>query len=155
KEVKENLDQYDVDSLKTKLDEILAAKEKDADSGDKFSTAQQLEAELRAALAKSKYKNNWGDEVRAYWYIDHDENRVYAEDVENNFLPVGMNYTKKGDFVEIDFSSKKRVKFVPQDMEEGADVSSNFVSKERNEFEIEKVKEDAKSEVSEQYVNIQ
>lgn len=154
-EIKANLEQYTVDTLKTKLDELLAEKEKSNEPEEKFSTASQLEQELRYALSQAKTIDRWGDEVRAYWYIDHDENRVYAESVEIGYLPVGMNYTKKGDFVEIDFSSRKRVKFVPQDMEEGSEAPSSFVSLERNEFEIEKTKEKTQKEVSDQFAEVQ
>src|SRR5690606_15279561 len=104
KELKESIDKYSYEELEAKLKKLADEKEKKHKNEDQskqsFSfTAKQLEQELRAQLSKEKVTDQWGDAVRAYWYIDHDENRVYAEDVQNNYFPVGINYYLNGDQV--------------------------------------------------------
>lgn len=150
KELKESIDKYSYEELEAKLKKLADEKEKKHKNEDQskqsFSfTAKQLEQELRTQLSKEKVTDQWGDAVRAYWYIDHDENRVYAEDVQNNYLPVGINYYLNGDQVSIDFATKKRIKWVPKDLEEGSVESPTLMSIERNQYEIDKVKSDFSS----------
>lgn len=145
--LKEKIEQYSLEDLEAKLNEL-------AESQDRFSTAGQLRQEINKVLSQFTYKTEWGGELRSYWYIDHDENRVYAEDNQNGHVPVGMNYSVDGDFVNIDVDSKKRVKFVPQDME-GDEMSTSFVSTDRKEFEVEQAKVSTKKEVEKQFESIQ
>lgn len=144
-EIKENLDSYSFDELKSKLNELSELKTQNEQTTvpETFSlTAIQMQQEIKKALSTEMFKDRWGDSVKGYWYIDHDDTRVYAEDVQNGYTPVGMSYTLLGDFVTIDFASKKRVKFIPQDMEneEEVELSTTFVSIERNDFNVEQAK---------------
>lgn len=153
-ELKSNIEQYSLEELETKLTELVDVQNQNPDTNFAL-TAQQLQQEIRNCLSQEKMMDRWGDNIRAYWYIDHDENRVYAEDVSNGYLPVGLNYAKSGDAVTIDFSTKKRIKWVPQDLEGEADVSASFVSVDRSEFELEKVKESTIKETETKFESIQ
>lgn len=138
-ELKENIEQYSFEELEQRLQELVNHKDEHK-SHETFSlTAQQMGQQIRTALSSSTVVDRWGDSVREYWYIDHDESRVYAEDTQNGYSPVGLNYSVNGDFVTVDFDSKRRIKFVPQDMEGEVEVISVFVSAERNEYEVQKV----------------
>lgn len=153
-ELKSNIEQYSLEELETKLTELVDVQNQNPDTNFAL-TAQQLQQEIRNCLSQEKMMDRWGDSIRAYWYIDHDENRVYAEDVSNGYLPVGLSYAKSGDAVTIDFSTKKRIKWVPQDLEGEADVLASFVSVDRSEFELEKVKESTIKETETKFESIQ
>lgn len=104
---------------------------------EQFSlTGKQLQQEIRNALKKETFTDKWGDQYRAYWFVDHDENRVIAEESEGSRL-VSLAYTLKGDFVEVDFESKKPVKISYVDMEGESEISFTLTSIERKEFELE------------------
>ncbi|MFD0587811.1 hypothetical protein ACFQZE_07335 [Paenibacillus sp. GCM10027627] len=147
-ELKANIENYSIEELETKLQELSEFKQNEEDNEREDApsnftlTAQQTEQEIRKTLSSEKFTDRWGDSVRSFYYIDHDSNRVYAEDVQNSYTPVGLNYAVNGDFITIDFTTKKRIKFVPQDMEGEQEVLTSFVSLERSEFETEKVKTD-------------
>lgn len=158
-ELKSNIDTYSLDELKDKLIELSDIKNQNEEQNNvpqTFSlTATQMQQEIRKALSTEKFTDRWGDCTKGYWYIDHDDTRVYAEDVQSGYTPVGLNYSLSGDFVTIDFTSKKRVKFVPQDMEGETDIVSNFVSIERSEFSIEKAKlENSDSTIGDELENL-
>jgi hypothetical protein len=164
-DLKANIESYSFEELEAKLNELVANQQSsegqvnDTNINSNFSlTAQQLEQELRAELSKMRFIDRWGDSVRQYWYIDHDENRVYAEDGQNGYLPVGINYSLNGDNVEIDYSSVKRIKWVPQDLEDGSDTISTMMSVERSEAEVSKVRNEYstyKQEAESKYAELQ
>lgn len=105
--------------------------------GNKFElTSQQLTEELNRVLSLNTVKDRWGDNVPAYLYVDHDNNRVYAYDRANRYN-VGLNYSMNGDKVEVDYESAKRIKFMPVDLEEGVETEFNFVPKD----EVDKFEE--------------
>ncbi|WP_372011324.1 hypothetical protein NBRC13296_12175 [Paenibacillus chitinolyticus] len=133
-ELKANIEQYSLEELESNLNQIVKSQ---TDSNTFSLTAQQLQQEIRGALTLERVIDKWNDSVRAYWYIDHDDTRVYAEDTQDGYLPVGLNYTKSGDSVVIDFESKKRIKWVPQDLEEGIETAVSFVSIDRSAAELE------------------
>jgi hypothetical protein len=142
-EVKANIQSYSMEELKSKLDEMteLEIENEEQTAAANFSlTAAQMQQEIRKALTVETFTDQWGDRVKSYWYIDHDEARVYAEDVQLGYTPVGMNYTLSGDFVNIDFATQKRVMFVPQDMEGEVETVSTFVSLDRNEYSVHQAK---------------
>jgi len=161
-----NLEKYSVEELEVKLQEIADAKVEftkteepidgaDVKGGDPaidFSlTASQLRKEIYNTLSKEEYTNDWDYESRSYWYIDHDDSRVYCEDVRDSYRAVAFNYAMKGDFVEIDYSTKKMIKFVPADMEDGADINFSMVSEERNKFELTEAKATTEKEVTDKF----
>lgn len=165
--LKENLDKYSLEELETKLTEMTTVEEtpeteesndepnvvieEDAPATEFTLTASQLRQEISNALSKEKYMDKWGYESRAYWYIDHDENRVYCEDVQDKYRTVGINYTMNGDFVVLDLSTKRPVKFIPVDMEDGVEVNFAVVSEERSQFDLAKVKVDTEKEIVDKF----
>lgn len=154
KELKENLDTYSLEDLETKLTQMSETPESKVATKPttEFAlTASQLNQEIRNALSKERYMTEWEYEARSYWYIDHDESRVYCEDAQDNYRVVGINYTMNGDFVVLDGSTKKPVKFVPVDMDEGAEMNFSVVSEERSQFDIEQVKLDTEKEVTDKF----
>ncbi|STO12861.1 Uncharacterised protein [[Flavobacterium] thermophilum] len=104
-------------------------------------TAGQLRDEIRAELHKVSSIDEWGYEYHRYWYVDHTDNLVIAEDGEDSFRLVGFNYTVENDKVTIDFESKKRVRIVYELIENDTQqLEFNIVSKDRVEYNL-KVKE--------------
>ncbi|QSF43278.1 hypothetical protein [Paenibacillus tianjinensis] len=144
-----NLTSEDINAMKLKIDsfsleeldlELQKLNEKVVPQNFEL-TSSQLITELRFVLSK---QDDW------YWYIDHDSTRVYAEDSSLNYKAVGINYSVEGDKVSIDFTSKRRIKFVPQDMDE-AEADNNFsvISLDRSENELDKVKNVLEKKVEE------
>lgn len=152
--LKANIEQYTLEELELKLNELFTAqqnpesKEEDAPQSAFSLTSQQLKDELRMKLAEFQHVDRWGDSCRQYWYLDHDDSRVYAEDGQNGYLPVGINYSLNGDVATLDIESKKRIKWVPQDLEDGANSIVTLMSIERSETDFNKVNE--KFQTSEQ-----
>lgn len=105
----------------------------------KFSlSAEQFVRELRDALSAEVYTDPiWGD-TRRYWYMDHDyeASEVYVYDVSDDKI-YGFMYSRNGDNVVIDFSTKKRKKTVYADFDEGESVFSvrEIISEFRSKFE--------------------
>lgn len=145
----EQFEQFSIEELEEKLKEFTAeseggnSKTKSKTEPTNFAlTANQLKDELRAELRKIKAIDDWGWEWSRYWYVDHDDNMVYAEDSEDAYRFVGFMFTVEGDYVIIDFDSKQRVKLVfePFEGNEPEDVFT-LASKERLETEFERSKE--------------
>ena len=104
-------------------------------------TASQLTDEIRAELSKVSSVGEWGYEYPVYWYVDHTDNLVIAEDSNDNYRLVGFNYTVENDKVTIDFESKKRVRVVYELIEDDTQqLEFNIVSKDRAECDL-KIKE--------------
>lgn len=110
------------------------------DNNTEFAlTLNQLRDEIRAELGKEKKTDCWGYEYNKYWYIDADETKVYAEDTEDNYRLVSMEYSTSGDKVTINFDSKSRVKiaYVPFDGENTEeDVTFEIISRDRQSYEV-------------------
>jgi hypothetical protein len=158
--VKESLEIYSLEDLENKLfqmsesepriDEEIAD-ESNNENPEQFTlTGNQLRNEIRNALSKDTYTDDWGWTSRSYWFVDHDENRVIAEDSQGNRL-VALSYSLSGDFVEIDFASKKPVKISYVDMEGDSQAEFTLTSKERKEFELEQKKELVTKEIEDKF----
>lgn len=83
-------------------------------------TVKQLEQALRNELSTVKVVDEWGYEVERYWYLDHDEQLVYAQDILDGWQIYGFKYMVNGDAVSIDFASGRKFKiaYVPIEGEE-------------------------------------
>jgi hypothetical protein len=165
-QVKLSLESYSVEELESKLlqmseaeprqeetpvDEFTQDEPKTDDVPDEFAlSGKQLESEIRNALSKEKYTDDWGWESRLFWFVDYDENRVIAEESKENRL-VSLNYSLNGDFVEIDFASKKPVKISYVDMEGESIVGFALTSTERKEFELNQKVELTTKEVEDKF----
>lgn len=84
-----------------------------------FALAQGIKTEIIRELEKAKFVAPWGTDCR-FWFVDYDaeKSEVYAHDCEKKYL-CGMSFVMKGDAVEIDFDSEKRMKYAIVDFNDG------------------------------------
>lgn len=181
--IKTKLEEYSLEDLEAKLTQLSEANSDSKDEGhdgvdDQFTegegnqgeqgdaeggdaptdyalTGKQFAKELRNQLGKEKYTDDWGWESRKYWYVDYDDNRVYAEDSQDSFRLVGLDYSVNGDIVAVDFESKKPVKVVFQDIEGDSPVEFSIASSDRLDFEVNRTKETTKTETEKQFSDTQ
>jgi hypothetical protein len=89
-QVKKSLESYSLEDLENKLFQMSESEpredEKPEDkTPEKFTlTGNQLRNEIRNALSKDTYTDEWGWTSRSYWFVDHDDMRVVAEDSQGN-----------------------------------------------------------------------
>jgi hypothetical protein len=128
KEKNINLEEFSVEELETKLQELT--------SSDFALVASQLREEIRAELYKDYTEDEWGYKSRSYWYVDHTEDIVIAEDTKDNYRLVGLSYSVNGDAVVIDFETKKRMKIAYEPFEGDAEILFNLTSKDKVEYDL-------------------
>lgn len=128
KEKNINLEDFSVEELETKLQEITKS--------DFALVASQLRDEIRAELYKDYTEDEWGYKSRSYWYVDHTEDMIVAEDTKDNYRLVGLSYNLNGDAVVIDFETKKRMKIAYQPFEGDAEIVFNLTSKDKVEYDL-------------------
>lgn len=110
------------------VEEVAEAEEPEVQEG--FALNSNVVGELRKAVAAVTYKDRWGDDCCKYWFVDCDldASMVYCEDCDDWAL-YGFNFALSGDAVEVDFNSKKRMKWIIADFnegEQGSPVESMF-----------------------------
>lgn len=128
KEKEINLEDFSVEELEDKLKEI---------TKPEFSlVASQLRDELRAELYKDYTEDEWGYKSRSFWYVDHTDGMVIAEDAKDNYRLVGLPYSLNGDAIAIDFESKQRVKIAYEVFDGESDVQFNITSKDKVEYDL-------------------
>jgi hypothetical protein len=139
-QVKKGLENYSLEVLENHLEMMTESEprqDETVETPEQFTlTGKQLQKEIRTALGKETITDRWGDQYRAYWFVDHDDVRVIAEESESNRL-VSMDYSLNGDFVEIDYSTKKLVKIAYVDMEGEPQGDFALTSQERKEYDLE------------------
>ena len=94
-----------------------------------YALSGQIAEELSRAISTETVMMPWGEDSR-YWYLDHDQDKmeVYCTDC-TDWLLYGFSYSMNGDAVAVDFNSKKRMKLVVADYEEGSsDQYGNMMS---------------------------
>jgi hypothetical protein len=128
KEIK--LEDYSVEELETKLQEITTT------SAEFSLTGEQFIDELRSELRAEKITDDWGWEYSKYSYVDYKDNEVYAYDRSDNYRLFGFSFEINGDKVVIDFESKKRKKFEVVDFDEGSTIEFTAIPQEILEYEI-------------------
>lgn len=159
-DLKSNLDNYSLEEVEIELNKLFEAQQSleveiEETSSNFALTSEQLKSEIRNVLSKETYTDNWGWKSNTYWYIDHDNTRVYAQDSQDSYRFVGFNYSLEGDKVIIDFSTKKAIKFVPTDMEGDIEVNFAMVSIDYKDYEIDRNKEKVESDVTAKFEEIQ
>jgi hypothetical protein len=128
-----DIEKYSLEDLETELQKITEP--------ENFAlVASQLKDELKAELYKDYTEDDWGYRFRNYWYIDHTDEMIVAEDSLDGDRLVGLSYSVDNDVVSIDFDSKKRVKLAYQFVEGDESTTATFSSADRSEYET-KVKE--------------
>ena len=85
-----------------------------------YALSGQIGEDLSRALSTETVMMPWGEDHR-YWYWDHDQDKmeVYCTDC-TDWLLYGFAYSMNGDAVSIDFNSKKRMKLVVAEYEDGS-----------------------------------
>jgi hypothetical protein len=134
-ELEINFEEISVEDLEAKLQEATVET-----TTDFALTAGQLRDEIRAELYKEHTVDDWGWKSHKYWYVDHTENLVIAEDTDDHYRLVGFEYSVENDVVVIALDSKKRVRIAYEVVEGGSEVEVNMTSKDKVEYDL-KVKE--------------
>ena len=149
-----NLDDYELDELRTKFEAVKSAKEASAsassdagtqteggvgtqtenpDSGNAdnhYALAEQFLNELLDQLRSVTYSDPYWGEMCRYWYVDYDAelSEVYCYDCAEDYKLFGFTYSMNGDNVVIDFNSKTRKKFAIVSFDEGsADINYSLL----------------------------
>lgn len=95
---------------------------------ENFALNSNLCESIYAAFAEKTVSTEWG-EMPMYCIADYDveANMIYVLD-HTDWLLYGFSYTMDGDNVVVDFDSKKRMKYVIAEFDEGGEQSSLFAS---------------------------
>lgn len=126
------LDDFTVDELKEKFEAMKATPAEEPiveePAAEDAAAAFALEGEIRDGLREAVYglgtvETPWGPEAK-YWFVDYDKDlgEVYAESSEDWNL-YGFTYSMNGDNVVIDENTRKRMKWVVAEFDEGEDVT--------------------------------
>lgn len=143
-----NLEEYSLEELEAKLKEFTQTQEQDTEETvveegedqvektDFSLVASQLKEDIRAELYSEYTEDEWGYKERKYWYVDHDEAMIIAEDSEDGFRLVGIPYAVENDKVAVDFVNKKKVKISYQVIEDDSAVEYAISSSDRSQYEV-------------------
>lgn len=131
KEKEVNIEEYSVEDLESKLKELTSS-----DNKDFALAASQLRDEIRAELYKNFTEDEWGYKYRNYWYVDHTEDMVIAEDNSDSYRLVGFPFSVVNDVVSIDFESKKRIKLAYEVVEDDTEIALNLTSNDKTEYQL-------------------
>lgn len=116
-----NIDDFSVEELREKFEAMKNAEPKSAkpNATNDFALEGQFREGVMVALSAVEIQTEWG-EMSRYWFVDYDKDlsEVYCYDCEDWNL-YGFSYAMNGDNVEIDFDSKKRMKFAIVAYDEG------------------------------------
>lgn len=97
--------------------------EHDAGESNEFALSANLREEIMRSLSTAIAEEDWGSYPQ-YSFVDYDSEKseVYAWD-QTDWLLYGFGYEMNGDSVVIDWESKRRVKYVIADFDEGEQES--------------------------------
>ena len=111
-----SVEDLSIEELQAKLEEMKAK--------EQYSLDSQVSEELRRAMSEEKIKRDWGEFPR-YCYVDHDADAamVYCYDAGDDWKLYGFLYSMDGDSVVIDYDSKKRMKYVIVEFDNGEQAS--------------------------------
>jgi hypothetical protein len=128
KEKEVDIEKFSVEELEGKLKEYSL-------------TAGQLKQELRAELYKDATTDEWGYSYSNYWYVDHTEDLLIAEDKKDHYRLVAFKYNVVNDTATVDLDSKAKIKISYETIDgDSAVEDTSFTSKDRADYEL-KVKE--------------
>lgn len=99
--------------------EAPTAQEPEEAETDSFALTSNVVEELTRSIGEQKVQREWG-ECQRYWYVDcdSDAHMVYCWD-STDWLLYGFSYEMDGDSVHVDFDSKKRMKYVIAEFDQG------------------------------------
>lgn len=103
-----------------------AVDEVEEQANEEFALNSNLRESIYAAFAGKVVSTEWG-EMEQYCIVDYDieASMVYAWDTVD-WLLYGFSYTMDGDVAVVDFDSKKRMKYVIVEFDEGDTQDSPF-----------------------------
>lgn len=133
-----NLEEFSLEELEVKFKELTKVSDEPVSEPEKdFAlVASQLKDEIRGELYKEFTEDEWGYKSRKYWYVDHTDTMVIAEDSNDNYRLVGLNYSINNDVVTIDFESKSRVKLAYELVTNDVEMAFEITSKDKVEYEL-------------------
>ena len=117
-----DIELYTEETLEEKLKEMYAEKspESEEESHDpevfELNTLEKAN-EISIELSKEKIQTDWGWEYPRYWLVEIQGNDVIVEDADDHYRKYAIPVVMNGDFVSLDFDSKRRVKTVYEPME--------------------------------------
>lgn len=129
-----NIEDIGIEELREKFEAMKSAETDNAgdDADNKYSGEDDqfaLVGDLREGLCEAvaslgTIEYPWGREPR-FWFVDFDNElmEVYAEDEEDWHL-YGFSYSLNGDNVVVDADTKKRMKWVVAEFDEGEEAST-------------------------------
>lgn len=123
-----DLNAFSIDELTQRFDEMTDEQNANTNNIENFALTGNIVAEIERALSEQKIMREWG-ECNRYSYIDCDfeAHEIYCWDRED-WLMYGFKYEMNGDSVVIDFTQKKRKKYVIADFDEGESQASPFAT---------------------------
>ena len=116
-------------------------------------TESQLREELRNKFREEKITDDWGWEYSRYWLVDYKDVEAYVEDMSENGKIYKFTFEIKGDAVEVNWDSKKRVKieFVDFEGEDEPDQEYAFIPQEFIDGKINAVKDKAEQDAKDKF----
>ena len=86
-----------------------------------YSLNSNFEEELRRAISVEMIELPWGEQDCRYWLVDYDteKSEAYCYDM-TDWLLYAFTYKMDGDNVVIDYESKKRMKYIIAEFDEGS-----------------------------------
>lgn len=120
-----NLENFEAET--EEVNEVEEVVEEETTEED-FALNSNISEEIYAAFAGLTVPTEWG-QMEQYCITDYDveSKMIYVWDTAD-WLLYGFSYTMDGDKVVVDFDSKKRMKYVITEFDEGDDQASPFYS---------------------------
>jgi len=121
-----------LENFKAETEEVVEVEENAEPVADEpaeeFALNSNISEEINAAFADLTIPTEWGP-MEQYWIVDYDVDSklIYTWDT-TDWLLYGFTYVMDGDKVVVDFDSKKRMKYVIAEFDEGDVQASPFFS---------------------------
>lgn len=117
-----------VEPVEEAVEEFTVEEAVEATTEEEFALQSNLKEEIYRALECVTIETEWGV-CPQFGFMDYDPEimEIYCWD-HTDWLLYGFKYEMSGDAVVIDFESKKRVKYVIADFEEGETQDSPFMN---------------------------
>lgn len=117
------LEDLTIEELKEKFEAMVQSVEEVVEEPAQFALSGIFDEEIRRSMRSVVVERPWGEMPR-YCMFDYDTElmEVYAHDIEDDWKLFGFKYAMNGDHVEIDFGSKKRMKFAIVEFDEGEQI---------------------------------
>lgn len=119
--------------IQEKMEEIKLLFSENKEGGTKMPTSKDfalgnnhMSFELSSALKTDFEQDNWGYKRYNLFYVDHNNETVFAQSRTDEWRLVGYNYSMNGDKPVIDFDSKKVYRYEYVEMKDGEGTATAF-----------------------------